>query len=64
MTEAQRKLNKRLYDAYQKNGASAVYDIANKLNLPYSPCSQCECDTPTIKHVTSVCGVCGTVKKK
>lgn len=57
-------LNKRLYNAYQKGGASAVYDIANKLKLPYSFCKACDCETPTITHITSVCGVCGTVKRE
>lgn len=57
------KINNQLYKAYQKGGASAVYELANKLGLPYSPCKQCECDTPTIKHVTTVCGVCGTIKR-
>jgi|WetSurMetagenome_2_1015567.scaffolds.fasta_scaffold824655_1 hypothetical protein len=57
-------LHKKLYNAYQKGGASAVIEIANKLNLPFSHCTQCESDTPTIKHVTNVCGVCGTVKRE
>lgn len=56
------KIQKQLYEAYQTGGASAVYKIANKLKLPYSYCKQCEADTPTIKHVCKVCGVCGTVK--
>lgn len=56
------KLNKKLYNAYQIGGADAVYKIANKLNLPYTNCKQCDCDTPTITHVCNVCGVCGTVK--
>jgi hypothetical protein len=56
-------VQKKLYDAYQTGGASAVYDLANKLKLPYSPCKPCDAETPTIKHVTSVCGVCGTVKQ-
>lgn len=53
------QIQKRLYNAYQKNGVSAVYKIANKLKLPYSECTQCECDTPT---TAKVCGVCGTTK--
>jgi len=57
-------LNAKLYNAYQKGGASAVYIIANRLKLPYSFCERCEADTPTIKHVCKVCGVCSTPKNK
>jgi len=55
-------IDKKLYNAYQKGGAAAVYKIANKLKLPYSNCKQCNCDTPTITHVCGVCGVCGSSK--
>jgi hypothetical protein len=58
-----KNINKKLYDAYQKGGAEAVYKIANKLKLPYSFCKPCEADTPSIKHIVIVCGVCGTVKR-
>lgn len=58
------QINKKLYDAYQKKGATAVYDLANKFGLPYSPCKECDADTPSITHVCTVCGVCGQVKPK
>jgi len=59
-----KNIYKKLYAAYQKHGASAVYEIANKYKLPYSYCVPCETDTPTVLHVCKVCGVCGTVKRR
>jgi hypothetical protein len=52
---------KRFEKIYHKGGLSAVCDEANKLNLKYSPCVPCKCDTPEIK---GVCAACGTTKKK
>lgn len=58
-----KNIAKQLYAAYKKGGANAVYDLANKLGLPYHPCKQCAADTPTIETVAPACGVCGMLKR-
>ena len=41
---------------YEKKGASAVYDHANKHRLPYGYCKLCEAETPEHKGSCLICG--------
>jgi hypothetical protein len=43
---------------YEKKGPSAVYDLANKLELPYLFCKPCNAETPVIGK-DKICGCCG-----
>ena len=61
LAEAQRQIAEQLYN---KVGASAVYDYANKVKSPYHKCNPCEAETPTIITVDGCeCMVCGEDKK-
>lgn len=55
-------LYKSMYKAYEKNGAGAVYELANKYNLPYHYCKPCDAETPTLVKLDNICGVCGQTK--
>ena len=55
-----REICQKLYEA---NGASKVYEYANKVKLDYHACKPCEAETPTISDFdNSTCAICGTHK--
>lgn len=41
---------------YQDKGATAVYDYANKNNIPYEYCKACAASVPHINHNCLICG--------
>ena len=48
---------------YNGQGASKVYDYANKINLHYNYCAPCQAQTPTIADKSnSTCAICGSCK--
>lgn len=48
---------------YEKKGSGEVYNDANKIKLPYSYCSPCDTQTPTIEDkLTKTCAICGSLK--
>ena len=48
---------------YEKEGATKVYDYANKIRLAYNRCEPCDAETPTISDSkNSTCAICGTNK--
>ena len=53
---------------YNKNGAEAVYVLANELaeeghNIGWSKCKECDADTPHIMTILTQCMVCSQYKK-
>jgi len=60
LAEVTREICEKLYEA---NGATKVYDYANKVKLSYNPCKPCDAETPTISDSNkSTCAICGTNK--
>ena len=53
---------------YNKDGADAVYDLANELadvhnrQIGWSKCDQCDADTPHVITVLTQCMVCSQYK--
>jgi hypothetical protein len=47
--------------AYEREGAHAVYEMANKFPhlFVWSQCDGCEAETPAYKDFTDTCLVCG-----
>jgi hypothetical protein len=57
------KQYKKAEKLYEKSGASAVYEYAEKIGIDeWSTCKPCETDTPDCKDDS--CLVCGSVKEK
>jgi hypothetical protein len=62
-TKEQKQAQGKLYAAYKKGGASAVFELWHKSYSHlgnWKPCSPCEEETP---HIGDTCQVCWTANK-
>lgn len=62
ISNAQHKKNARAI--YEEKGQGAVIAYANKNNIGYEFCKECDCQSPAIKHECLVCGQETTAFKK
>ena len=63
LAKAQMEICENLYQ--DKEGRQKINDYADKVKMPYTKCSGCDSETPTIVEVKfDTCAVCGSQKSK